>query len=159
MVAVQGLSGMEPISDGMVDVQLRCVDSSLEKPIDACSAKEIGLYGEDLAASYLEARGYELMHRNWRCVFGEADIVARDGDELVLVEVKTRTCGHLDNPELAPEVAVNSRKRARYEKLALMCYAEQSELASVRFDVIAVKLVGEQDVLLRHLFAAYSWDR
>ncbi|MDO4798362.1 MAG: YraN family protein [Coriobacteriales bacterium] len=159
MVAVQGLSGMGPLSDGMVDVQLRVMDTCLEKPIDACTQREIGLYGEDLAASYLEARGYELLHRNWRCVFGEADIVAADGDELVLVEVKTRTCGLYDNPELAPEIAVDSRKRSRYEKLALMCYAEQSELASVRFDVIAIKLVGEQDVLLRHLFAAYSWDR
>jgi Holliday junction resolvase-like predicted endonuclease len=159
MVALQGLSGLGPISDGVVDVQLRCLESCLGKPVHDCNNKELGAYGEDIAASYLEARGYEILSQNWRCVFGEADIVARDDDELVLVEVKTRMCGSTDNPEIAPEVAVNNRKRGTYEKLALMCYSEQSELVSVRFDVIAIKLVGEQDVLMRHLFAAYSWDQ
>ena len=156
MVSLQGLSGLEPISDGMVDVQLRCLESCLGKSVHDCNNKELGAYGEDIAASYLEARGYEILSQNW---FGEADTVARDDDELVLVEVKTRLCGVADNPEIAPEVAVNNRKRGTYEKLALMCYAEQSELLSVRFDVIAIKLIGEQDVLMRHLFAAYSWDQ
>lgn len=159
MADLQGLSGLRPISDGMVDVHLRCMDTNLSKPLTDCTAKELGNYGEDLASSYLEARGYEIIQRNWRCVFGEADIVARDEDELVLVEVKTRMCGAMDNPEIAPEIAVNNRKRSTYERLALMCYSDQSQLASVRFDVVAIKLIGEHDVLLRHLFAAYSWDR
>ena len=46
--------------------------------------------GERLATVYLRKRGYEILHTNWKCAAGEADIVCRDGEETVLVEVKTR---------------------------------------------------------------------
>ncbi len=143
---------------GMVDVTMRCVDTGMGRPLTRCTNKEIGRYGEDLAASYLERRGYEILRQNWRCDFGEADIVAKDGSELVLVEVKTRLC-RMDDTWTAPELAVDARKRAKYEKMALMCYAKQAEFDSVRFDVIAIKLLGEHDISLRHLYAAYVWDR
>ena len=50
----------------------------------------VGRYGEDLAARYLTAEGFVILERNWRCELGEIDIVARDGDALVVCEVKTR---------------------------------------------------------------------
>ena len=54
-------------------------------------AKDVlGRRGEELAAGYLEAQGMRIVDRNWRCPEGEIDIVALDGDALVIAEVKTR---------------------------------------------------------------------
>ena len=56
----------------------------------------LGRYGEDVAARHLAEQGYQVLCRNWRCDLGEIDIVARDGDCLVVCEVKTRrstACG------------------------------------------------------------------
>ena len=55
----------------------------------------LGAWGEDLAVAHLEAAGYDVLARNWRCREGELDIVARGGDALVFVEVKTRSCARL----------------------------------------------------------------
>src|SRR5258706_11577100 len=51
--------------------------------------QRLGASGERLAASWLEARGYRILDRNWRCPSGELDLVAELADELVIVEVKT----------------------------------------------------------------------
>ena len=51
----------------------------------------VGRYGEQCAADHLAAAGLEILARNWRCRAGELDIVARDGSQLVFVEVKTRS--------------------------------------------------------------------
>ena len=55
------------------------------------SLGEDGCRGEELAARELQRRGYEILERRWRCRLGEIDIVARDGETLVVVEVKTRS--------------------------------------------------------------------
>ena len=52
---------------------------------------ELGRRGEQLAVDHLESRGMRVVARNWRCRLGEIDIVARDGSDTVVVEVKTRT--------------------------------------------------------------------
>ena len=52
---------------------------------------DVGRRGEDEAAAYLTALGWRILDRNWRCASGEVDIVALDGRELVIVEVKTRS--------------------------------------------------------------------
>jgi putative endonuclease len=54
------------------------------------SKKKLGDRGEDAAAAYLERSGMTIVERNWRCKAGEVDIIAIDGEELVLCEVKTR---------------------------------------------------------------------
>lgn len=159
MDALQQLLEMHEGTDGVLDVRLRCEETGLDKSLEECSNKEVGTYGEGIAAGYLELRGYEILARNWRCVFGEADIVATDGNELVLVEVKTRKVDPDDNAYIAPEVSVDGRKRSKYEKIALMYFSRQTLLDVVRFDVIAIKLLGEHECMLRHLPAAYAWDR
>ncbi|MBR3327002.1 MAG: YraN family protein [Atopobiaceae bacterium] len=158
MVSIQEVAGMPHARDGMFDVRLRCVETGIDKSVFDCSPKEIGDFGEDVAASYLEQRGLEIIDRKWRCVFGEADIVARDQGELVLVEVKTRLARSKED-DLAPEVAVGQRKLNRYERMALMYYAEQASSGSIRFDVIALKLLNDHNVMLRHFLSAYAWDR
>lgn len=117
--------------------------------------RSLGRRGEDAAALYLERCGMEVVERNWRCRFGEADIVAFDDGTLVFVEVKTRqgvSCG-------LPEDAVTPEKRARYERIAAM-YLEQMEPTDcpVRFDVIAILVIGEDRALLRHHRSAFSHE-
>lgn len=58
----------------------------------------LGRYGEDLAARLLTDAGMSVLERNWRCRAGEIDIVAMDGDALVVCEVKTRRVGDFEHP-------------------------------------------------------------
>lgn len=96
-----------------------------------------GRRGEECAAEHLTANGYRVLDRNWRCAVGEIDIVALDGDELVVVEVKTRRSvgfGH-------PFEAVNDVKRDRLWQLAQRWRAEHRDLArgrTFRLDVIGI---------------------
>ena len=114
----------------------------------------VGRYGEQLAVAYLEAAGAVVLARNWRCRDGELDIVARDGDELVFVEVKTRSSGAFG----APAEAVNRVKAARIRRLALQWIAAERERgggfwSAVRFDVVAVLRTGSPQVT--HVKAAF----
>lgn len=149
--------GIAPVAHNLWDVVLTSDQDLLGKPVLSCNNKEIGRCGEDLAALYLESKGFEILERNWCSPFGEADIIAEDNGMLVLVEVKTRVT-QADDGEVAPEIAVNYRKRSRYEKLALLYLAKQTRLDAVRFDVVAVKLVSPHEARLRHLSGAYEWD-
>lgn len=118
---------------------------------------ELGHRGETAAAQYLERAGFEILERNWTCRFGEADIVAREDDDIVFVEVKTRR----GIEKGLPEDAVGPRKRDRYEKIAA-CYLSEHDLTDcyVRFDVIGILAVcdeiGSGRALLRHHRSAFS---
>ncbi len=103
-------------------------------------------------------RGYDICETNWRIKSGEADIIAtEDGQEAVLVEVKTRLALGEKDPVM-PELAVDADKRARYHKLALAYLGQHPEFSSVRFDVIAIVIIQERMARLRHLVGAFSWD-
>ena len=68
----------------------------------AQSARQaLGVRGEELAVAELRRQGMEVLERNWRCRAGELDVVARDGDALVAVEVKTRRTGAMESPTQA----------------------------------------------------------
>lgn len=82
----------------------------------AASRQKIGRRGEDLAASWYEAHGYQVVSRNWRCRAGELDIVARKGSDLVFCEVKARSSGSFG----LPAEAVGYAKQARLRRLAGM---------------------------------------
>ena len=96
---------------------------------------DLGRRGEQLAAAYLEGRGLEIVDRNWRCPLGEIDLVARVGDELVFVEVKTRSSvafGH-------PLEAITAVKLARLRRLAgAWCEAHPGAWESIRIDALAI---------------------
>lgn len=138
-------------------------DIDWSKPLDKCTNYEIGRRGEDLACQYLESHGYAIVERNFRCRFGEADIVARGDDpqQAVLVEVKSRVVRGKE-AESIPELAVNFAKQRRYEKIGLYYYALHPEVDGVRFDVIALNMVDdgrrENHAQLRHLVGAFVWD-
>lgn len=108
--------------------------------------------GEAAAAQYLAKRGYEILERNWECFAGEADIIARDGDILVFVEVKTRT-----NERLGfPSEAVTKEKRQRYEKIAC-AYVAEHEYSDMlmRFDVLGMLVIDEERFIVRHHINAF----
>ncbi|MBD0021030.1 YraN family protein [Gordonia pseudamarae] len=97
----------------------------------------IGRLGEDIAAGYVTDAGWSVLERNWRCRYGELDIVAVDGAALVVVEVKTRT-GRM-YPD--PAEAVTPDKLAKMRRATAIWLAGQdSWFATVRFDVIAIRL-------------------
>ena len=97
----------------------------------------VGAFGEDLAARHLTTRGMVLLDRNWRCDLGEIDLVARDGNVLVICEVKTRRGAGFGTPE----EAVTRAKTARLRRLAARWLAEHPvSPAALRIDVIGVLL-------------------
>lgn len=106
---------------------------------DDAARKRLGASGERLAAGWLEARGYRILARNWRCAYGEIDLIAereRDGT-LAFVEVKTRRGERLG----APEEAITPAKRRRLIASAQSYLAEQgAEGRMYGIDVIAVAL-------------------
>ena len=109
---------------------------------------DLGRRGEDLAAEYLESEGMRLVERNWRCSQGEIDLVARDGDELVFVEVKTRSSlgyGH-------PLEAITVAKLARLRRLAgAWCAAHPGQHGLVRIDAVAIVAPVFGAVVVEHL--------
>lgn len=94
----------------------------------------LGKAGEDAAVAYLTEKGYSIRHRNWRNKHWELDIVAAKDDELVVVEVKTRS-----NTQFArPEEAVNMQKIKRIVSAADAYIKEYGIDMPVRFDIIAI---------------------
>ncbi len=98
------------------------------------SAKKSGDWGEALVAAYLRRRGYNVVAANYRCRFGEIDIIAQDGETLCFVEVKLRS----NLSRGLPREYVTARKQERL-RTAAQYYLSVHELdAPVRFDVAEV---------------------
>lgn len=99
--------------------------------------KLLGLWGESVAATHLEAKGYQILARNWRCRQGEVDLVAQVGAVHVFVEVKTRRGTAAGTPEEGV-TGVKSRKLVATAQQ----YLETNNLEDVewRIDLVAVEL-------------------
>ncbi|WP_432836144.1 YraN family protein [Dactylosporangium sp. CA-092794] len=110
----------------------------------------VGGFGERLACRYLVSQGLVLLDRNWRSRAGELDVVARDGADVVFVEVKTRRSVRYGTPA---EALVPAKVR-RLRNLARMWLATNDvRYDRVRFDVISV-LVG-RSIAVQHLRGAF----
>lgn len=147
----RGAGGIKEASAGPRPIPAK----SASKPTTKAKspAKELATRGEEAAARFLYRRGYDVLERNWSCPAGEVDIIAKDEDALVFVEVKTRK-----NSERGfPSEAVTQKKRERYEKIAL-AYLEDTHLRdlAVRFDVISLVVIGPDKALIRHHINAFS---
>jgi putative endonuclease len=95
----------------------------------------LGRYGETVAARHLEQAGLVILARNWRCEIGEVDIVARDGNVLVICEVKTRRSTRYGRPA----EAVTRAKAARLRMLAARWVTQcQARPEAIRIDVVSV---------------------
>ncbi|MGW7054591.1 YraN family protein [Streptomyces sp. NPDC054887] len=111
----------------------------------------LGRYGEDLAARRLVEGGMTVLARNWRCRAGEIDIVARDGDALVVCEVKTRRAGPFEHPMQA----LRSTKAERLRRLAERWMHEHGgpPPGGVRIDLVGVVLPRRGAPLVEHVRA------
>lgn len=116
--------------------------------------KTTGDQGEHIAAAYLQKHGYEIVAQNWRWALGEIDIVARQDDVLVFVEVRTRR-----RPTTEQAFAsISPRKQARMIQ-SVYAYLEAhsiDEEAQWRIDVIGVGLNGGEPIV-EHVEDALDW--
>jgi putative endonuclease len=101
--------------------------------------KQLGGRGEDLAAAALKKQGYRILERNYVTPLGEIDLIARQGRDLVFIEVKTRASLGFG----APQDAVSAPKQERLRRLADY-YLKRKGLveARVRFDVVGITING-----------------
>lgn len=102
------------------------------------NSRSQGQLGEMEAARYLRSIGYDIAASNYRCRFGELDIVARDGQTIVFVEVKTRSPG----AAALPREAVTRTKQQKLCRAALHYLGQNTAADSIRFDVIEVIIDG-----------------
>jgi putative endonuclease len=97
----------------------------------------LGQYGEELAARYLADHGFSILERNWRCEQGEIDIVARDGQALVICEVKTRRGLNYGSPL----ESITYRKLTTLRQLSgRWLKAHALRPTEIRIDIVAVLL-------------------
>ena len=112
---------------------------------------DLGTRGEDLAKAFLEGNNYQILETNWRCGRAEIDIIAMDGDCLVIIEVKTRS----NEKKTKPQEAVG-RKKQKLLAFAAGIYAEQmNHTWEVRFDVIAITMTNHQPIVKHYVDAFY----
>lgn len=112
----------------------------------------VGAYGERVAVLYLVNQGMALLDRNWRGTAGEVDIIARDGDDLVFCEVKTRRTETFG----APVEAVVPAKARRIRRLAAeWLRASGVRPRQVRFDVVSVRPQPTGRASVEHLRGAF----
>ncbi len=98
--------------------------------------KKLGQWGEKVAAHHLEAKGYTIIERNWRCQQGEIDLVAQTGETLIFVEVKTRRGREMG----LPEEALTPHKSRKLLQLGQLYLAENELDVDWRIDLVAVEL-------------------
>lgn len=121
-------------------------DASSCSSLPKCTSKELGIKGEQAAVRFLKSKGFDILETNWTCFAGEADIIAREGNTLCFIEVKTRSQLHKG----FPAEAVDARKRDRYERIAA-CFLRTYHACDirVRFDVISILVLSEHHAFLR----------
>ena len=104
---------------------------------------ELGATAEDRAADALLDEGYEIVERNYRCDVGELDIIARDGDDLVFVEVRSRS----STDHGGASEAVGPHKRRQVAKVAeVYLRHKRPGFATCRFDVVAINGARAADI-------------
>lgn len=112
---------------------------------------QIGQHGEQLASTYLQAQGYEIIERNWRCPYGEIDLVARLDDVTIFCEVKTRR--GTDHNALA---SLTPHKRERLLRSA-QWYSHQNDINHWRIDAIGILMKTDDTHQINHVEDALDW--
>jgi putative endonuclease len=102
--------------------------------------KTLGEKGENIAAAFLKKKGYNILFRNYKCSFGEIDIIAKHKKTLSFIEVKTRSTKKYG----LPQEAVTPAKQAKISRVALefvQRYKMENRVA--RFDVVSVQSLND----------------
>ncbi|NQV03828.1 MAG: YraN family protein [Bacteroidia bacterium] len=111
---------------------------------------ELGKKGEELAVRYLKEKGYKILETNWRFGRNELDLIAEDGDILVVAEVKTRHSTVFGEPELAV-----TREKQRVIIRSANAYVRwKRRNIEVRFDIVSILVQGEK-VIINHITDAF----
>ncbi len=110
-----------------------------------------GALGEQLAAEYLQRKGYDILERNWRFSRAEVDIIARHQKQLVFVEVKTRRSQKFG----LPEESVTNRKQQQLVQAANAYLDTVDGAPELRFDVISIQLSGNTPPEIVHFEDAF----
>lgn len=125
-------------------------------PPQRLTRAEIGAFGEQLAVDYLLECGLDILDRNWRCRWGEIDVIAQEYDgctgsaTVVFVEVKTRTGDGFGGVEQA----VTDAKMRRLRRLAGVWLGEQQAgWSAIRLDVIGIRMRRGREPELSHIRA------
>ncbi|KKQ57253.1 MAG: hypothetical protein US74_C0006G0037 [Parcubacteria group bacterium GW2011_GWA2_38_13] len=100
------------------------------------SKKDIGNYGEKLAKKFLKRQGYKIIDKNYRTKSGEIDIIARDKESLVFVEVKTRSSAEFGDPEMN----LHPRKIQNFRAATQIYISEKNINCGYSLDVISIDL-------------------
>jgi putative endonuclease len=117
--------------------------------------RQTGQRGEVIARTYLQRKGYGIIGANWRCRFGEIDLIATDGPQLVFVEVRTRR-------STAPGIAEESVTPNKQRRLVMLAHVYLQNLeeenrpwhGAWRIDVLAVQFTGTGRAQIHHLQSA-----
>lgn len=121
--------------------------------------KQLGTRGEQAAAEFLISKGYEIIERNWRLSFGELDIIAKQGAELVFVEVKSRIGGSRNDAERYLFDTITFKKQQKLRQMAQIYIDRrlgQNPKTRFRIDIIGV-IISRNDyspTQIRHLINA-----
>ncbi len=115
------------------------------------SHNDLGALGEKIALEYLLEKNYQILETNWVCGHKEVDIIAKDGDTIVFVEVKTRQSKCL----VDPEITVDSYKQ-RHLIWAANSYVNRYQYDNdVRFDIIAIIVNPNNEKRIEHIEDAF----
>ena len=116
----------------------------------------LSIKANEAASRYLDRRGYTVLETGWTCPAGTADIVAKDGDVIVFADVSSR-----DSAERGfPSESRSKKIRAQRENIAIAWLAEHEDAANeaIRFDNIALVVIGKDRAMIRHHVNALGTD-
>ena len=113
----------------------------------------LGQRGEQIAATHVEAKGYQIIEKNFRCKIGEIDLIATDKEYLIFIEVKTRT---ETNAEISPLLSITRSKQRKLKTLGTY-YIEKKEIYNrqPRFDVIGIVLTHSGNHRIEYIENAF----
>ena len=114
----------------------------------------LGDKGEKQAARYLKKKGYKIVTSNYKCQYGEIDLIARDADILIFIEVKTRTSCDFGGPA----AAVDFRKQKQISKVAHhYLVTHHNDDVDARFDVISILSPNGKKTEIEHIINAFDF--
>jgi putative endonuclease len=111
---------------------------------------ELGKIGEELAVQFLVDKGYEILERNWRNIHKEIDIIAKEGEDLVIVEVKARQTDEYGEPD----IAVTKRKQRMLIAAANAYITRKGLDVETRFDIVSI-VFKDGEPVIEHIEDAF----
>ena len=134
---------------GISSIHRRSFSPVLEKENKQRGKISLGEYGEDFTCRFLKTKRYKIIERNYRSLFGEIDIIAKDKDTLVFIEVKTRSSDRFGSPRFGPpESSVTRTKQNRIRRIA-EAYIKTSKHRNLcfRFDVVSILFDSKKNMV------------